>query len=199
MFRTFWSPQTETLYHKLVTPEFPSPSPCGLSWTFYLVLGTCSSLHSTPEIKHQDQKHLEEEWVYLVYSWFTVHCEGKSGQGPGGRNWSCLLTGSLWFTQLSFIYIYRYIYIPELCAQGGTALSGLGPPKSIINQENAPQTCLEANLMEAFSQLRFCPPRISAFIMTKKLARTGPYKQGISPHTSFGILVSLSRMLATLL
>lgn len=32
--------------------------------------------------------------------------------------------------------------------------SGLGPPLLLVNQENAPQT-LQANLMKAFSQLRF--------------------------------------------
>jgi hypothetical protein len=36
-----------------------------------------------------------------------------------------------------------------------TAHSWLDPPTPIINQENAPQTCLQVNLREAFSQLRF--------------------------------------------
>lgn len=33
--------------------------------------------------------------------------------------------------------------------------SDLGPSTSITNQENTPQACLEAILMEDFSQLRF--------------------------------------------
>jgi hypothetical protein len=33
--------------------------------------------------------------------------------------------------------------------------SRLGPPTSIINQEKVPQTCLQASLLEAYSQLRF--------------------------------------------
>lgn len=38
--------------------------------------------------------------------------------------------------------------------RGGSAQSELGPPMSTVNQENAPQVYLQANLMGAFSQPR---------------------------------------------
>lgn len=45
--------------------------------------------------------------------------------------------------------------LQEHLPREGTAHSMLTPPTSIVNQENAPQTCLQANLMEAISQPRF--------------------------------------------
>ena len=36
-----------------------------------------------------------------------------------------------------------------------TAHSEMGPPTSLINQENVPQACSQVNLLEAFSQRRF--------------------------------------------
>lgn len=41
----------------------------------------------------------------------------------------------------------------------GTAPSGLNPPMSIITQENAPETSLQASLSEASSQVRLPLPR----------------------------------------
>ena len=35
----------------------------------------------------------------------------------------------------------------------------LVPPTSVMNQENAPQACPQANLVEAFSQLSFPLPK----------------------------------------
>ena len=43
--------------------------------------------------------------------------------------------------------------------RGDTIHSGLSPPTSIADQENAPYTCLQASLMEVFDQLRFPPLR----------------------------------------
>ena len=45
---------------------------------------------------------------------------------------------------------------------GGTAPGELHPATSIINQENALQTYLQANLMEAFSQVTFLFPNNSS-------------------------------------
>lgn len=39
--------------------------------------------------------------------------------------------------------------------QGGTAHIELGPPISIINQDNVPKTCLQADLVERIPWLRF--------------------------------------------
>lgn len=41
----------------------------------------------------------------------------------------------------------------------GNAHSGLDPPTSISNQENDPQTCPQASLMEVTPQLSFLLPR----------------------------------------
>lgn len=57
-----------------------------------------------------------------------------------------------------------------------TAHSGLGPSTSIINQENVPQTCLQANLMQVFSQLRFIfpdDPGLCQFVKTLNSAAQG--------------------------
>lgn len=40
-------------------------------------------------------------------------------------------------------------------ARGGTTHDELGPPPSITNSENVLQACLQADLIEAFSPLRF--------------------------------------------
>ena len=45
----------------------------------------------------------------------------------------------------------RTTYLPR----GGTSHSGLGPPSSVINQQNASQSCSQANQVGAFSQSRF--------------------------------------------
>lgn len=42
-------------------------------------------------------------------------------------------------------------YLPK----DDTTLRGLGPSKSINNHEIAPQTCPQANVMEALLQMRF--------------------------------------------
>lgn len=44
----------------------------------------------------------------------------------------------------------------------------LGTPVSITNQEKAPQTRLQANLVEAFSQVRFFLPEDSSLCHTDK-------------------------------
>lgn len=48
-----------------------------------------------------------------------------------------------------------FVYTQDFLPSGSTIHSGLDPPKSIINQENA-CSCLQDNLKEAFSLLRFC-------------------------------------------
>lgn len=52
--------------------------------------------------------------------------------------------------------------LPEDPAQGkgGISRSGVGHPTSVISQENVPQPCPQAGLMEAFSELRFPLPSL---------------------------------------
>lgn len=103
----FWSPRTKTSYHKLVTPEFPFPSPCDISWTFYLIPGTCSSLLSIPEINTRTKSTLRrEEWTYLVYAWFTVHREGNQG-----RNLEAETEVAYWLALHDLLGLLLYIYI----------------------------------------------------------------------------------------
>ena len=48
---------------------------------------------------------------------------------------------------------------------GGSAHSELGPPTSIINQENALWACPQAGLVGTFSQLRFPRPNGSRYVI----------------------------------
>lgn len=64
-----------------------------------------------------------------------------------------LLVCSPWFAQ--------FVLLQDHQPRGGTARSDLGPPTSLINQENGPQACPHADLMEAFSQVRSLFPNDS--------------------------------------
>lgn len=58
----------------------------------------------------------------------------------------CLLACFPWLAKLAVLYN------PGLLAQdGGTPTVSWTLPPLFINQENAPQICLQANLMETFS------------------------------------------------
>lgn len=55
-----------------------------------------------------------------------------------------------------FFFLACSVYSPVyLLAPGWHYPQWLGPRKSITNQKNAFEACIQANLMEAFSQLRF--------------------------------------------
>lgn len=51
-----------------------------------------------------------------------------------------------WPASLGFLSLLSYLALNHLLRCG--TLSGQGPPTSIINQENPPRTCPQANLME---------------------------------------------------
>lgn len=77
---------------------------------------------------------------------FFLHSINERSQGKNfsRRNGGTLLTGLL---SLSF-------YRPQdNLPRKGIAQSGMAPSANIINEENAIQTCLQASLKEAFSQL----------------------------------------------
>ena len=65
-----------------------------------------------------------------------------------GGNWHRGHKGMLLTGLLSMVHLFSYTAKDHLL-KGGIAHSGLGPPTSIVNQENA------SNLREAFFQLRF--------------------------------------------
>lgn len=60
-----------------------------------------------------------------------------------------------------------YLILPKTTCLGvSSAHSGLGPPMTIINQENALQTCLQASLMEALNSSLF-PGDLSCVLLTE--------------------------------
>lgn len=110
-------------------------------------------------IKHHDPKQSVEGRVYSFYtsiSWPIV--KGSQGRNPsktrvwrqkltwGPRRNATTLTCFLWLLSL-FSYSTQ-----DQKSSSGTTHRELGPPASVINQEDAPQAWPQADL--AFSQLR---------------------------------------------
>ena len=92
----------------------------------------------------------------------TVHHQEKSGQEPKAETEARDQGETLRMGLLSLLF-----YIPEdHLTRAGTTRRRLGPPISIINHENATQTYIQGNLMEAFSQLRFFFLDMSRFVST---------------------------------
>lgn len=87
-------------------------------------------------IRHYGQKQPEEDTVYLVL-YLVVHHPEKSEQESGDRSLCSAHGGVLLVDWLSLLSYSTQEHQPR----SSTALSGLGSPTSIINQENAPQTC----------------------------------------------------------
>ena len=89
-----------------------------------------------------------------VYLNFTVHMSGKELKaGPGGRDWSKghggeRLTGSLPMACLVCVLILPRTTCPGM----RLPLNELDLLISILSQEIALQTCLQANMMRTFSQ-----------------------------------------------
>jgi hypothetical protein len=98
------------------------------------------------------KRNLKREGLFGLSVQITANHEGKSEQelkaGTEAEimEWCCLLACSSWLAQLAFLYH------PGPPAQEWQLPQWGG--SSHINQENVPQTCLQTNLMEAFSQLR---------------------------------------------
>jgi len=109
-------------------------------------ISSCLSLLLSCCDKHYKPKQLEEEkglFQLLVYNpWWEADQELKQGKNLEAGieaeviKECCLLACSLWFAQLSKI---------------NHTHSNLNPSASSTNQENAPQACPEASLVEAFS------------------------------------------------
>lgn len=119
----------------------------------YLYVANCFSWGFCCCDKHRDQKQVWEERVYFISHFrIIVHCWRKLVQKPGGRNRSRIhcrmqLTGSL-LMACSACFL-RQLRIT--CPRDGTAQGELGLPyQSLIKV--VPQTLLQADLMETFSQ-----------------------------------------------
>lgn len=63
---------------------------------------------------------------------------------------TCWLVPGLTFSYLSYA-------VQDSLPRGGRAHNRLGPPASVNSQENAPQTCLQARLIEEIPQVGFAP------------------------------------------
>jgi hypothetical protein len=87
---------------------------------------------------------------FTVHHLEEPHQELKAGTEAEAME-ECCVQGSL--TLLAFLDN------PGPPAQGGITHSGLDPPTSILNQENVPRTCPQAELMEAIPCLRSPFPR----------------------------------------
>lgn len=73
---------------------------------------------------------------------------------------------------LSMVYS-AFVMKKKTMSSGGTTHIGLGAPTSVTSQENVPQTCLQAVLLEAIPQLRFPLLRILWFVSSgQKLTST---------------------------
>lgn len=82
----------------------------------------------------------------------------KSRQEPEARNWSRGL-GDMVTVGFLLGLMVSYSIPPRTICPGWSHSEWAGPHTSIINQEKAPQTCPQVNLMETFAQLRFPPLR----------------------------------------
>lgn len=108
---------------------------------------------STAVIKsHGQEQHGEERVCFNLQFPFSVHCWGRnSRQEARGRTWSrshgeVLLPGlCLMAYSACFLAYSSQDHQPRLTTHGE-----LGPPKSPISQENAPQSCSQANLVGTF-------------------------------------------------
>jgi hypothetical protein len=63
---------------------------------------------------------------------------------------------------------------------GSTGHSLLWPPTSNMKQENAPQPCQRANLMEAFSQLKFSLPDAPGLCSLDNTVTSMPFFQRLA-------------------
>lgn len=92
---------------------------------------------------HHDQKQLRKIHHIIIQGSQDRNTRQELRQMPW-RNVAYWLApcGLLLFSHIIQDYLLRH----------GTAHSGWGPHTSIVNQGNAQRTCLQASLMEAFSQ-----------------------------------------------
>lgn len=127
------------------------------------MLASCIDLTSVAAIKIMTESNL----VWKGFVWLTVLLSQPSIDWSQGKKSSragpwrkepeqrseeyCLRACSPWLSKL--------VFLSSHLLGGDTVQSRLGPPASIISQENALQIFLQANLMEALPQLGFPPPR----------------------------------------
>ena len=102
-------------------------------------------------IKHQDQKQPGEKRIISAYSPLTR--EVKAGIWRHELMQRSRRSVAYWIASHGLFKRLSYS-TQDHWPRVGTAHSGLGMLISITNQENVPQICLPAILMETFCQLR---------------------------------------------
>jgi hypothetical protein len=104
--------------------------------------------------EHYELKHLGEKGsVSSPCHSERGHQSRNSRQDSGERNRSRDHGGVLLTGLLLLACSVSFLDNPRPLPRGGTVYSGLGLPKSIMNQEEASQVCLQASLMGTFSLL----------------------------------------------
>jgi hypothetical protein len=107
-------------------------------------------------LKYYDQKQLGEERVYFILQLRAQHPR-KPGQELKAGIWSRDLiqrpwrSTARWPVSHGLLSLLPYPILDHL-PRDGTTHSGQGLLTPIITQENALQSCLQANLMESFSK-----------------------------------------------
>lgn len=114
-------------------------------------------------IKCHDQNQRGEERVYLVL-WVVVYHPGKSGQELEAETEEEAMRNTVyWFANCCLLILLAYKprdYLHQDSATHGRQ----GLSYQLLIQTVAPQTCLLANPMETFSQLRVLFPDMTRFV-----------------------------------
>lgn len=132
---------------------------------------------------------------YIMVSWFGFLCCDKTlwikapwGRkvGSQGRTLGRHLEYKPWrSTAYWLVQVHShlcFLYCPGHMPSGWYHLQWAGPPKSISNQEKAPQMCSQANPMKAVPEWRFPFPRYVKW--TTKIShhrRVWPKKLAVDP------------------
>lgn len=106
-------------------------------------------------IKYHDRKqHGRKEFISLMLPFHnSPYWEVRVGTHQG--TWR---SAAYWIAPHDLLSLLSES-IQDHMSRNGTTLGGLGPLTSIINRETLTKACPPANLIGAFSQLRFLLPR----------------------------------------
>ena len=122
-------------------------------------IARCSSLVLTDTIQTTWPMHLGREgFIWLTYLNHSP-LQREAGQELLTRTASETMEKHLLACSLRLVQVAFFVQLRTNFLGMTWPTTSLGPYISIINQENVPQTCLQANLVEPFSQLSFHLPR----------------------------------------
>lgn len=121
-----------------------------------------------------------------------VHNEGKLRQEPGGRDWKQSPRGACLLTCSRPIVSYLSYRIQYHLPRGGTTYSELDPSTSVINQENASQTSLQAITCSHFLNYHFLFPKNLSLCQGRHLETQGISIKYHLPHLQQFVFLNLS-------